>query len=84
MCVKAVLVAWDSGIDVTEGEHVQLCQAPTACRVHREQDGPCYQAAEEAQSDGYLEVSKQKEAVERLVIENVTIRDLVERLDPVE
>lgn len=57
---------------------------PTARSVYREQDGPCYQAAEEAQSDGYLQVSEQEEAVERLVVEDITIRNLVERFDPVE
>lgn len=78
--VEAILVV----CDVTETDDVQLQLASAASRVDGEEDRPCYETADEADGCGDLKVSKQEEAVERMVIENIAVWNLIESADPVE
>lgn len=68
MGIIAVLFAWITLVDVAEADEVQLLLPTVSGSVDGEQNRPCYQTAEEAQSHGNLEVSEQKETVERLVV----------------
>ena len=79
--VEAILVVF---CDVTETEEVQLLQLSAACRIDREKDWPCHETADEADGRRNLEVSKQQEAIERVVVEDIAIWDLVESANPIE
>ena len=70
--------------DVTETDTVELFQASTACRIDREEDGPCHETANKADGHRNFEVPKQEEAIERVMIEDITVRDLIEGAYPVE
>lgn len=70
--------------DITETDGVELLQASAACRIDREEDGPCHETTDKADGRGNLEVSKQEEAIERVVIEDIAVWDLIEGANPVE
>lgn len=70
--------------DVAETDEVQLLQARSAGRIDGKQDRPSYQAAEEAQRHGNLQIAEEEEAVQRVMIEDIAVRNLVERFDPTE
>ena len=70
--------------DITETDAVELLQASTACRVDREEDGPCHETTNKADGHRNFEVSKQEEAIERVVIEDIAVGDLIEGANPVE
>ena len=69
---------------VTKTDKVQLLLASAACRINSEEDGPCHETADEADGHRNLEVPKQEEAIERVVIEDIAVWDLVESANPVE
>ena len=81
MGVVPVLVVFS---DVTETDKIQLLLASAAGRVDRKQDGERDETADKADGHGNFEVSKQQEAIERVVIENIAVGDLVKGSDPVE
>ena len=44
--------------DVAETDEIQLLLASAACRINREEDRPCHEAADEADGHRNLKVSK--------------------------
>ena len=70
--------------NVTETDEVQLLLASAACRIDREEDRPCDETADEADDGRHFEISKQEEAIERVVIEDIAVWNLVESANPVE
>lgn len=70
--------------DVAETDDIQLLLASAACRIDREENGPGYKTAYEADGHRNLEVPEQEEAIKRVVIEDIAVRDLVESADPIE
>ena len=84
MSIVAVLVPFDGDIDVAEAENVQLNASGATSSIDGEQDGHGDETANEADGDRNLQVSKEEKTIERLVIEDVAVRDLVEGANPVE
>lgn len=84
MRIVAIFVSWNAGLDVTEAEDVQLDPPCTTSGIDWKQNGPCQQTADEAHGDRDLQISQKQEAIERLVIEDIAIGNLIEGLDPVE
>jgi len=82
--IVAIFVARDAGLDVTEADNVQLDPSCATSSIDWEQDRPCDQAADEAQGDRDLQVSKKEETIKRLVIEDIAIGYFVEGSNPVE
>lgn len=70
--------------DVTETDEVQLLLASTACRVDREKDRPCHETADEADGHRNFEVSEQEEAIQRVMVEDIAVGNLIECANPVE
>lgn len=82
---ESVCVVTIFGInDIAETNDVHLDLSTTAGGIDREQDWPCYQTAEEAESHGNLQVSEEKKAVERMMVEHIAIGNLVEGANPFE
>jgi len=82
--IVTILIAWNATLDIAEAEDVQLNASCATSSIDWEQDRPCYQTADEANRDRDLQISKEEEAIERLVVKNIAVRDLVEGSNPVE
>ena len=63
---------------VAEVENIELLVASSASRIDRKQNGPCYQTTDEGDDSCNLQVSQEEIAIERVVIQDVAIRDRVE------
>ena len=70
--------------DVAHGEQVKLLLASTTGGIDGEQDGPCDDAAKEADDNEQLEEAHEEVAVDGLVVEDVLVLDAAEVLDPAE
>ena len=81
MSVEAIFVGFG---DITKTDQIQLLIPSAACCVDGKQDRHCHETADEADSYGNLEISKQQEAIERVVIEDIAVGNFVEGTDPVE
>lgn len=84
MCVEAILIFVTRGTNVAKAEEVQFFLPSSARRVDREKNGTCYQASKETQSRGDLQISKQEEGIEGMVVEDMAVGGLIERPYPVE
>ena len=78
--VETVLVI----CDITETDEVQLLLGIAACRVDREKNWPGHETADKADGHRDFEVSKQEEAIQRVVVKDIAVRDLIECANPVE
>ena len=81
MCVVSILAALP---DVGEREEIQLSLPTSACCVHRKQDGEGATASHEANDHEHLEKPEIEISIQRLVIEDILVRDTSERFQPVE
>jgi len=70
--------------DIAKGQEIELLLPVTSSSIDGEKDGPGNAASDEADSDGDLEIAKEEEAIERMVIEDVAIWNLKESPQPVE
>lgn len=70
--------------DVTETDEIELLQASAASRIDWEENGPSHETTDKTDSHRDLKVSKQEEAIERVVVEDIAVRDLVEGANPIE
>ena len=68
--------------DVAEGQHIELFQTSATGDVDREQDRPCDEAAEKTDGDADLQVSKEEESIQGVMVQHIAIRDLEEHLEP--
>ena len=71
-------------LDVAEADHVQLNLASTTSSIDGEQDRPCNQTADEANSHRYLEVAQKEITVQGVMVEDIAIWDLAESAEPIE
>jgi hypothetical protein len=71
-------------LNIGQGQNVQLLLTPTACGVDREEYRPGNAAANQTRDDCMLEEAKEEIRVEALVLQDVGIRDLPQRSQPVE
>ena len=69
-------------LDVTHGEKVKLLLSSATGGIDRKQNGPGDARAQETQDDHDLEEAYKKVTVNRLVIQNVLILEILEVLDP--
>lgn len=70
--------------DITHSKKIEFYAYSTAGDVDGEQDGPSYQAADKAYDRCDFKISKEEIGVQRLVVQDVGIRDADEFANPVE
>jgi len=70
--------------DVRKVDFVQLRIAATACCVDWKQNGPRDQAPEDATDDRHLEKSKEQEAIQAVMVEDIGVRKAEEVTEPIE
>jgi hypothetical protein len=63
-------------LDIGEAKNVELFLTTSTSGVDWEQDRPCDTAADEAYNDSQFEIAQQKVSIQRIVLENVFIRNL--------
>lgn len=73
MCVVAIRVG-----DIAHTENVELFLPSTSSCIDREQDWPCYTAADKGDDGEHLHVSQEEITVERLVLQNMIIGERLE------
>lgn len=79
VCIETILVR-----NIAKSQEVKLHQSSASSGIDRKQDGPGNQAPDEADYSADLEISKKKEAIERLVIEDIAIRYAKESSQPIQ
>lgn len=84
-CQEAVRVITGSLIlgNVGDAQNVQLLLSASASGIDREQDGPGDTAADEQDHGGQLEEAQQQIGIHRVVLQHVSVGDLVHGGDPV-
>ena len=70
--------------DITKAEEIQLLLPPAAGGGNGKQHRPGNEAAEEANGGGNLEIAEKEVPIKRLVVQNISVRDLIEFGNPVE
>jgi hypothetical protein len=81
--MRIVTVNVDSFLpDVAHREDVELLLANTTCCVDREQNRPRDAAAQEAQDNHHLEEAHEEVTVDRLVVQDVLILEILEVFNP--
>ena len=68
--------------DIAEAENVELLLAITSCSVDRKQDGPGDATSDQADDDRYLQISEQEVAIQRVMLENESVRELIKGFQP--
>ena len=79
MCVIAVLFRY-----ITHAENIQLLLPAMARGINRKQYWPGYEAANETYRGRNFEVSKQKKTIQRLMIQDIAIRNFDKCSYPIE
>jgi hypothetical protein len=69
-------------LDIAHGEKVELLLTCTTSRVDRPQNRPCDKAAQEANNHHHLEESYKQIAINRLVVQDVFIFEVLKVFDP--
>lgn len=81
--MRIVAVDVDSVLpDVAHRENIELLLANTTSCVDREQNRPRDAAAQEAQDNHHLEEAHKEVTVDRLVVQDVLILEILEVFDP--
>jgi hypothetical protein len=62
--------------DVSKGQHIQLLLPAATSDIDWEQDWPGDQTAEKADGRGDFEIAKQEISIQRVVLQDVGIREL--------
>jgi hypothetical protein len=81
MCVVSVLAILRN---VRKAQEIKLLSGTASRCIHWEQDREGYARANEADDCQHLDKPEVEIAIERLVVENIFIREATERLEPVE
>ncbi len=75
MCIVTVGIS-----NIREAQDVQLLLACSTGGIYREQDWPCEEAADQADDNGYLQISEQEVSVKRAVLQHISIWNGMEGL----
>lgn len=78
----AVLCYHVIGLDVAKAKDVELLLTASSCRIDWEQDRPGDTTAHETDHDGEFAVPQEEVAIERVVLKDVFIWDLLHEGDP--
>ena len=70
--------------DIAEAQHVKLFVSGPARDIHGKEDGPGNKAAKEADGDGNPQIAQEEVGIQRMVIEDISVRNLVEGAEPVQ
>lgn len=81
MGIETVLVVFG---DIAHSKKIKFLAYSTASDVNGKQDGPSYQAADKGYDRCDFEKPKEEIGVQRLVVQDVGIRDAGEFANPVE
>lgn len=79
MCIIPVLVDY-----ITEAQHIKLLASSMACYVDWKQDGERHATTDQGHGRGDLEISQEEEGIERVVVEDIAVRNFVKDTKPIE
>lgn len=73
-------------VNVAKGDDIELLSRwiSLASGIDREQNGPSNETADKGDDDGHLEVAQQEEGIERVLLQDYGIGNVVESLHPAE